>query len=447
MVKEIKKNKNYLNNRDMLEQYKLSKAQGKMTEEFGKMMMLLVHRYLNHPKFYRYTENYKMEMESNALVTLCRVWGSFDETKSQNPFAYFTTICTNAFIQVLNQERKNRDIRDELRVYSGFNASYGYQERYGEDDEDSSESYDRMHESETQDEWGDDNVYDVTDEYMAEAFGSEPVGEEPVAVEDEEEDDNSQELINAYLATVTPTPTTTPKKRGAKPKPKPTPLPKPPKVRPVKESNGVTSVRGGTAWQCRLTKDGIKIASLSYHTEEEAIQFYKDYLEELKKGTPVNQIQDILRSSPVHNYKLRKVESQPKIDIQFKQDKQPTYIVERSNGTYHFRILKDGYKLYSPAYTDRKLAEQYRDECLALMKEGVSQDEINKRMLENPMFNSRNDLLMHRMKKRFTDMTHIVKCGRYYRVVINNRFFKVDKQFKTIEDAKEYRNEILKGAD
>lgn len=187
MVREIKKNKNYLNNRDMLEQYKLSKAQGKMTEEFGKMMMLLVTRYLNHPKFYRYTDHYKMEMESNALVTICRGWDSFDETKSQNPFAYFTTICTNAFIQVLNQERKNRDLRDELRVDAGFNASYAYQERYGDDDDDSSESYDRMHESETQDEWGDDTVYDVTDEYVAEAFSSEPI--EDINIEEEKRED------------------------------------------------------------------------------------------------------------------------------------------------------------------------------------------------------------------------------------------------------------------
>lgn len=444
------KKKKYLNNADMLIEFELSKAQGRMTENFGNMVILLAERVSKMPKFARYT--YRDDMVGNAIMTITRVWDSFDSEKSQNPFSYYTQVCINAFIQMLNREKAARDLKDELRIDNGLDASWGYKDRItDEDDTDASEHYDSQHEAQyIDDSFVDDNVYDVTEEYvsvMDEAFGqSEPVVEETPTVEDEDEDDNSQELINAYLATVTPTPTTTPKKRGPKPKPKPTPLPKPPKVVPVKEKNGVVSIKGGTAWQCRLMKDGVKIASLSYHTEEEAVQFYKDYLEELKKGTPLNQIQEILRSSPVHNYKIRKADSQPKIDIQFKQDKQPTYIVERNTGTYYFRILKDGYKLYSPAYTDRRLAEQYRDECLILMKERVSQDEINKRMRENPVFNTRNDLLMSRMKNRFNDMSYIVKCGRYYRVVMNNRFFNVDKQFKTIEAAKEYRNEILKGA-
>lgn len=126
-----KKKKNYLNNSDLLEEIKKSREQGKVTEKLGTMFMALVKKYATIPRFSGYT--YNEDMQAFALLTLTRVWKSFDETTYDNPFAYFTRIVHNAFHQFDNMERKQRDIRDALLVENGKNPSFNYAERY--DDE------------------------------------------------------------------------------------------------------------------------------------------------------------------------------------------------------------------------------------------------------------------------------------------------------------------------
>ena len=122
-----RKAKNYLNNGDMMIQLKLSKERGRLTEEMGKMFMLLAKRYANHPRFSRYS--YNDDMQSAALLILAKVWKGFDETKYNNPFAYFTQIVHHAFHQFNNTERRERDVRDSLLVAQGRNPSFNYSER------------------------------------------------------------------------------------------------------------------------------------------------------------------------------------------------------------------------------------------------------------------------------------------------------------------------------
>lgn len=129
MTELKKKKKNYINNADLLIEIEKSHKQNKMTEELGRMLLLLCQRYIQIPRFAKYT--YTDDMQGFALMTICRVWKSFDATKSQNPFAYFTQCIHHAYFQYNNQERKQRDIKDEIRIHSGLNASYNYAERVG----------------------------------------------------------------------------------------------------------------------------------------------------------------------------------------------------------------------------------------------------------------------------------------------------------------------------
>lgn len=122
-----KKPKNYLNNADLLVEIKRSHDRGKLTEELGKMFMALVKRYSSIPRFSGYS--YNDEMQSFALLTLCKVWKGFNAEKYNNPFAYFTQIVHNAFHQFDNQERRQRDIRDAILVDQGKNPSFNYSER------------------------------------------------------------------------------------------------------------------------------------------------------------------------------------------------------------------------------------------------------------------------------------------------------------------------------
>lgn len=122
-----KKTKNYLNNADMLEELKKCHAQGRLTEEMGRMFMSLVRRYASIPRFSGYS--YNEDMQAFALLTLTKVWRGFDATKYDNPFAYFTQIVHHAFHQLDNQERRQRDIRDAVLVELGKNPSFNYADR------------------------------------------------------------------------------------------------------------------------------------------------------------------------------------------------------------------------------------------------------------------------------------------------------------------------------
>lgn len=117
--------KNYLNNKDLLTQIALSKRQNKMTDEFVLMLQLLCHRYSKHSWFANYS--WVEDMEAYAMMSLVRSWKAFDETKSNNPFAYYTQTIKNAYFQYLNAEKKHQDLRDALLIDAGTDPSLNAQ--------------------------------------------------------------------------------------------------------------------------------------------------------------------------------------------------------------------------------------------------------------------------------------------------------------------------------
>ena len=119
-----KKNKNYLNNKDLLAETVSSLEQGQMNDKLARMLMMLVKRYAAKANFANYT--YNEDMQGYATMMLVRTWKSFDPAKSSNAFAFFTQCVKNSFIQFLNQERRQRDIRDEMLVDKGLAPSYTY---------------------------------------------------------------------------------------------------------------------------------------------------------------------------------------------------------------------------------------------------------------------------------------------------------------------------------
>jgi hypothetical protein len=58
------------------------------------------------------------------LIQLTQIALQFDEGKSQNPFAYYTAAVTNSFTRVLNVEKRQRDIRDDMLQDSGQMPSW-----------------------------------------------------------------------------------------------------------------------------------------------------------------------------------------------------------------------------------------------------------------------------------------------------------------------------------
>ena len=89
-----------------------SLTHGKITNELARMYMKLCERYGTRSNWRGYT--YNDEMQSQALMQLSQIGLQFDESKSENPFAYYTAAITNSFTRILNIEKKNQNIRDDI---------------------------------------------------------------------------------------------------------------------------------------------------------------------------------------------------------------------------------------------------------------------------------------------------------------------------------------------
>ena len=86
------------------------------------MYMQLCDRYSMRYNWRGYT--YVDEMRGQALLQLAQIGLQFDESKSDNPFAYYTAAITNSFTRVLNIEKRNQNIRDDILEMNDLAPSY-----------------------------------------------------------------------------------------------------------------------------------------------------------------------------------------------------------------------------------------------------------------------------------------------------------------------------------
>jgi len=112
-----------------VEKGKFSKEHGQITDKLARMYIKLCERYATRGNVRGYT--YNDEMRGQAILQLTQIGLQFDESKSDNPFAYFTAAVTNSFVRIINIEKRNQNIRDDLLEINGMNPSYT---RMGEGD-------------------------------------------------------------------------------------------------------------------------------------------------------------------------------------------------------------------------------------------------------------------------------------------------------------------------
>ena len=98
------------------------KSHGKATNELARMWMKLCDRYATRGNVRGYT--YNDEMRGQAILQLAQIGLQFDESKSQNPFAYYTAAVTNSFVRVINIEKRNQNIRDDILEMNDMNPSH-----------------------------------------------------------------------------------------------------------------------------------------------------------------------------------------------------------------------------------------------------------------------------------------------------------------------------------
>jgi hypothetical protein len=105
-----------------LEKGHFDKDAGQITPTLARMMLKLCERYATRGNVRGYT--YNDEMKGQAILQLTQIGLQFDESKSDNPFAYFTAAVTNSFVRVINIEKRNQNIRDDILEMNGMNPSY-----------------------------------------------------------------------------------------------------------------------------------------------------------------------------------------------------------------------------------------------------------------------------------------------------------------------------------
>ena len=105
-----------------LEKGKFDKDHGQITNTLARMYIKLCERYATRGNVRGYT--YNDEMRGQAILQLTQIGLQFDESKSDNPFAYFTAAVTNSFVRIINLEKRNQNIRDDLLEINGMNPSY-----------------------------------------------------------------------------------------------------------------------------------------------------------------------------------------------------------------------------------------------------------------------------------------------------------------------------------
>jgi hypothetical protein len=91
---------------------KFNKDSGQATNELARMWMKLCERYATRGNVRGYT--YNDEMQGQAILQLAQIGLQFDESKSNNPFAYYTAAVTNSFVRIINIEKRNQNIRDDI---------------------------------------------------------------------------------------------------------------------------------------------------------------------------------------------------------------------------------------------------------------------------------------------------------------------------------------------
>ena len=106
-----------------LETGHFSKDHGKITNKLALMYMKLCDRYATRSNWRGYT--YVDEMKSTALLQLSQIGLQFDESVSANPFAYYTL--QNSFTRVLNIEKRNQNIRDDILEMNDLTPSFSRQ--------------------------------------------------------------------------------------------------------------------------------------------------------------------------------------------------------------------------------------------------------------------------------------------------------------------------------
>lgn len=92
-IKVNKQGRAYVSNPVLYTEILKSKEQDELTEAAVKMLMLMVEN-IQRKCYYKDPEE-KKDCAATAIMDCIQYWRSFDPSKSNNPFAFYTSVITN----------------------------------------------------------------------------------------------------------------------------------------------------------------------------------------------------------------------------------------------------------------------------------------------------------------------------------------------------------------
>ena len=125
---------NYVNNKELYksicawkEKCRESEAAGgplvvKQNDTIGLAIMLIAEGLSKRFNFSGYTQSWKQEMISDGIEAAIKGLINFDETKYDNPHAYITQACFNAFVQRIKKERKEMAKKYSYFVHNVYDS-------------------------------------------------------------------------------------------------------------------------------------------------------------------------------------------------------------------------------------------------------------------------------------------------------------------------------------
>ena len=155
-MKDVK-TKNYIEPEVFFEEMLNCLKAEDMSRELGEMFMIVSERFVNHPKWVRYT-HIRDDLISTGIVACCRAYMKFrpnrnildrdeddviikttpvlwdgemvkyDYVQHYNPHAFFSTVIDNALLQFIKKEYNQINTINELKLSAGLDSDYGYDE-------------------------------------------------------------------------------------------------------------------------------------------------------------------------------------------------------------------------------------------------------------------------------------------------------------------------------
>ncbi|EQA7786750.1 hypothetical protein ACX818_001344 [Acinetobacter baumannii] len=120
---------NYVNNKELYEaicawkqQCKEAGTIVKQNDTIGRAIMLISQGLSKRFNFSGYTPAWKEEMIGDGIEASIKGLINFDETKYNNPHAYITMACFNAFVQRIKKERKQTAVKYSFFINNVYDS-------------------------------------------------------------------------------------------------------------------------------------------------------------------------------------------------------------------------------------------------------------------------------------------------------------------------------------